>query len=277
MKTITLCLIALAVLGALGAGCTTGPGANNTTGNATPTPDPALLGTWQLVSFLGADGGTVAAIAGSTPLVTFDREGRLGGTAGCNHFSADYTASGSTLTVGPVVSTLMYCSLPAGVMDQEQRVFALFPMTGGYTVSGNSLFLSDRSGNRIMSFERAAAPTPAPLVGTTWQLSGFSDRNGTARSVLAGTNATLVFAPDGTLRGDTGCNIIQGPYTQTGSSLSLGPLAVTERACADPAMMVQERDLLEALGVATTYDVQGDRLRIANASGGPTAEFRRLA
>ncbi len=277
MKLIGVCL--LIALALLCAGCTTTPGANNTTANATatPVPEPALLGTWQLVSFLGADGGTVAAIAGSIPLVTFDREGRVGGTVGCNHFSADYTARGNELGIGPAVSTLMYCSLPAGVMDQEQRVLALLPLTGGYTVAGNSLFLSDRSGNRIMSFERAAVPTPAPLVDTTWQLAGLSDPNGTARSVLAGTNATLVFSSDGTLRGDTGCNIVQGPYTQTGASLAIGPLSVTERACADPAMMVQERDLLQALRVATTYVVQGDRLRITNASGSPMADFRRLA
>ena len=141
---------------------------------------------------------------------------------------------------------MMYCSVPAGVMDQEQRVLELLPLTAGYAVAGSTLTLLDRTGTPIMTFDRAAEPTNAPLVGTTWRLAGFSD-NATARSALASSNATVVFGADGRLSGTTGCNDVAGPYTANETAISIGPLAVTERACADPALMLQERELLDAL------------------------------
>lgn len=270
-------LAAALAVALLATGCTTAPGANTTTPPSTvPGSEPPLVGTWQLTSFLGANGETVGAVAGSVPLVTFDRSGSVGGTVGCNHFGGNYTVRGDRLTFGPVVSTLMYCSLPAGVMDQEQRVFELFPLTAGYTVAGNTLTLIDRTGNRILTFERAAEPPDAPLVGTTWRLAGFSD-NATARSALAGSNATVVFSPDGRLSGTTGCNDVSGPYTTNGNALSIGPLAVTERACLDPAATAQEREMLAALGAAAAYEIRGDRLVVTDASGSQMIEFVRVA
>ncbi len=270
-------LAAAVAVALLVAGCTTAPGANNTTANATVrAAELPLLGTWQLTSFLGANGETVQAVAGSVPLVTFDRTGRVTGSVGCNQFTADYTVSGTQLAIGPTVSTLMYCPVPSGVMDQEQRVFELFPLTAGYTVAGDTLILLDRAGNRIMTFNRAAAAANAPLAGPTWRLDGFAD-NMTARSALASPDATLVFSPDGRLSGTTGCNDVSGTYTTNGNALSIGPLAVTERACLDPAAAAQEREMLAALGAAATYAIQGDRLAISDASGSRTIEFVRIA
>ncbi len=273
-------LAAAVAVALLAAGCTAAPGANTTTANttnATPRAGPeALIGTWQLASFLGANGQTVQAVAGSIPLVTFTRDGAVAGTVGCNHFSANYTASGTQLAIGPTVSTLMYCSAPSGVMDQEQRVFELFPLTAGYAVTGTTLNLLDRTGKTIMTFNRAAEPANAPLVGTVWRLAGFSD-NATARSALAGSNATVAFSSDGRLSGTTGCNDLSGPYTTSGNAISIGPLAVTARACADPAMMAQERDLLDALAAAVAYEIRGDRLTMTDTSGNRTVEFVRVA
>ena len=267
-------ILAVVALALLAAGCTTQPGANNTTATATVAAESSLIGTWQLTSFLGTNGQTVGAVAGSVPLVTFSRDGSVTGTAGCNHFTANYTVSGNQLSIGPTVSTLMACPAPAGVMDQEQRIFELFPLTAGYTITGSTLALLDRSGNRIMTFDRAPGTVNAPLVGTMWRLAGFTD-NATARSALAGSNATLLFSSDGRLSGTTGCNDISGTYTMNGNALSFGPLAVTERACADPAATAQERDLLAVLGAATSYAIQGDRLTISNAAGNRAAEFNR--
>jgi heat shock protein HslJ len=269
-------LAAAVAVALLAAGCATAPGDGNRAANNTSVAvDPPLVGTWQLTSFLGADGETVEAVAGSTPLVSFDRDGRVTGSVGCNQFSADYTTSGSQLSIGPAVSTLMYCSFPAGVMDQESRVLELLPLTAGYTVAGDTLTILDRAGTEIMKFNRAAGPEDAPLVGTTWRLAGFSD-NATARSALEGSNATVVFGADGRLTGTTGCNDLSGPYTTNDARIAIGPLAVTERACADPALMLQERELLEALEIAATYDIEGDRLTMIDPSATQMVEFVAL-
>lgn len=266
-------LAAVVAVALLAAGCATIPGATNATGNGTArSGQEALLGSWQLTSFLGVNGSTVAAIAGSVPILTFNRDGTLTGSVGCNHFSATYNVSGNTISFGPSVSTLMYCSVPAGVMDQESRVLALLPLTTGYMVAVDTLRLLDRSGATIMTLNRAVEPEPLPLVGTRWRLAGFSD-NETARSALAGSNATVVFGTDGRLTGSTGCNDLSGPYTTNGNRIAIGPLAVTERSCLDSALMAQERDLLDALEVAATYEIRGDRLLMTDTSGTQMAEF----
>jgi heat shock protein HslJ len=266
-------LVAAVTVALLTSGCTTGPGPGNTTVRPADLP---LLGTWQLASFLGANGETVQPVASSIPLVTFDRSGRVGGSVGCNHFTAGYTVSGSGLVIGPAVSTLMYCSEPPGVMDQEQRVFELLSLTAGFTVTGDTLVLLDRAGNRVMTFQRASVATDASLAGPKWRLAGFRD-NETTRSALPGPDAALVFSPDGRLSGTTGCNTVSGTYSTNGNAISIGPLAVTERACLDPAPTAQERDLLAALGAAASYTIQGDRLALSDGAGSRTVEFVRTS
>ena len=269
-------LAAAVAVALLAAGCTTAPADGGGAANNTSVAlDPPLVGTWRLTSFLGADGETVQAVAGTMPLVTFDRDGRVSGTVSCNQFSAEYTTSGNQLSIGLAVSTLMYCSSPAGAMDQEQRVLALLPLTAGYTVAGDTLILLDRGGNRLMTLARAASTVDAPLVGTRWRLAGFSD-SATARSALAGSSATVVFGADGRITGTTGCNDLSGPYATDDARISIGPLAVTERACLDPGLMRQERELLEALETAATYDIEGDRLTMIDPSASRTVEFVAL-
>jgi len=43
----------------------------------------------------------------------------VSGSAGCNSYSASYSRSGNTLTVSGLTSTMMLCSMPAGIMQQE--------------------------------------------------------------------------------------------------------------------------------------------------------------
>lgn len=270
------CLVAVVAVALLAAGCATAPGNGDGAANNTSVAfEPPLVGTWQLASFLGADGGTVRAVAGTVPLVTFDRDGRVSGTVGCNHFSADYTSSGNRLSIGPAISTLMYCASPAGVMDQEARVLALLRLAAGYAIAGDTLTVLDPGGNGLVTLDRAADPRDAPLVGTTWRLDGFME-NGTARSALAGTDASVVFGADGRLSGTTGCNDLSGLYTADDARVSIGPLAVTGRACPDPDLMRQERELLAALQVTATCDIEGDRLTLIDLLTSRVVEFVAL-
>jgi heat shock protein HslJ len=48
--------------------------------------------------------------------VTFDGKGHVYGDSGCNRFTGGYTVKGSTLKVGPLASTMMFCE---GKMDAE--------------------------------------------------------------------------------------------------------------------------------------------------------------
>ena len=57
----------------------------------------------------------------------FNNDGTLTGFGGCNNYNANYiltgqtTEFGKTITIGPIVSTKMFC---ADTSDQESKYFA---------------------------------------------------------------------------------------------------------------------------------------------------------
>jgi heat shock protein HslJ len=53
--------------------------------------------------------------------MAFSADGRVGGSAGCNAYTASYSAAGPKLTFGPAAATRKMCVRPAGVMEQEQQ------------------------------------------------------------------------------------------------------------------------------------------------------------
>jgi heat shock protein HslJ len=122
---------------------------------------------------------------------------------------------------------------------------------------------------------RGAGPggVAEPLGGTAWQLA---ELNG--QPAVAGTEGavpTLLFAADEPrASGNGGCNQFNGPYTQAGASLRLGPLASTRRACVDEAANRQETAYLQALESTTRYAVYDDLL-VLYATDQVVARLRR--
>lgn len=84
-----------------------------------------------------------------------------------------------------------------------------------------------------------------PLEGT-WVVEDVN-RGG----IIDFSRIEITFTPDGAT-GSTGCNRFNGSYESNGNSIAFGPLATTRRACA-PALNMQERRVLDALGAVTTY------------------------
>jgi heat shock protein HslJ len=74
----------------------------------------------------------------------------------------------------------------------------------------------------------------------------------------AGISLTIWF--DGRIEGNTGCNRIFGVADLDAGQMTVGPLDVTERACADPARMEREGRYLRALGEVEAFLVtpEGD-------------------
>ena len=71
---------------------------------------------------------------------------------------------------------------------------------------------------------------------------------------------------EGVVRGSTGCNQYSGPYSVDGESLEIGDLATTRMACPPPRDEV-EREYVSALGLVTTWAIDGDELVLSDASG----------
>ncbi len=78
-------------------------------------------------------------------------EGQMSGSAGCNNYFASYETDGEKLTLGPVGSTKKLCDEEHNAREME-FLTALQNVTG-YTISRDSLTLTDAAGNGLLFFQ----------------------------------------------------------------------------------------------------------------------------
>ena len=118
------------------------------------------------------------------------------------------------------------------------------------------------------------ATTPAPgasLVGA-WTVESVG-----GAMVLGSAPLTVEFDETNRVFGSSGCNRYTGAYSHdpvTGA-LTVTPLGVTRRACVDPALMAQERRLLDALQRATRAEARDGGVTLGAA--GADIVLRRRA
>lgn len=232
--------------------------------------EPAeLVGTsWTLVSLVGEGGAPAPVITGTTVSIVFGTDGTLSGTAGCNHYGADYTRDGAEITIEATFITEMYCMDPPGIMEQEDHYLVHLMDVSLYRVEGGRLILSDESGADLLVFDRAVEVPDLPLVGIDWLLDGYSTGGDAVSSVIAGTTITAKFSPDGNVTGNAGCNHYGGGYLSEGANLSVSSLFSTLMYCGEPeGLMEQEAQYLSLLGNVSSYRVEGDRLVLTDAEG----------
>jgi heat shock protein HslJ len=88
----------------------------------------------------------IAWAAGSTALQLDD--GRLSGTGGINRLMGNYSLAGTSLTFGPLATTMM--AGPPEQMEHEQRLVADLARVEGWSVDGDQLVLCDGDGVELM-------------------------------------------------------------------------------------------------------------------------------
>jgi heat shock protein HslJ len=98
--------------------------------------------TWRLTSFTSGSGSAVV-LPGTEITAVFGADGKLTGSAGCNHYFASYQVSGNGIKTGLIGSTLMYCTEPADVMAQETTYLKLLQGATTYSVNADELRISD--------------------------------------------------------------------------------------------------------------------------------------
>ena len=120
----------------------------------------------------------------------------------------------------------------------------------------------------------AAAPTesaasqPSALIGTAWRLDDLA-----GKGVVAGTQATLEFLPDGRASGNGSCNRFNGVVTLEGDTIRFGGIAATRMACANNAANEQETAYFQALQDAVRYEQDGETLSVFTKGGGEPLRF----
>jgi heat shock protein HslJ len=111
-------------------------------------------GSWQATSLQGDD-ALASPLAGTEITATFDTDGRVSGSSGCNTYNGTYTVDLNAIQIEDVAGTKKACAEPAGVMEQETAYLALLGRAATYTVDGKTLTLLDVDRKQLVAFAKA--------------------------------------------------------------------------------------------------------------------------
>lgn len=234
------------------------------------SPEVTLEGPeWLLSELRGPEGELQPALPGVDATAIFDGE-RVGGNGSCNQYGGSYTLDGSSLSIGPLMSTMMACQEP-GVMEQEAALTGLMAQVASYQIEGETLRLLDANGQVLLVFQ---AREMVELPGSSWEATMVNNGREAVVSLLPGTSITATFGEDGTLSGNAGCNQYNAGYSASEGEIEIGPAASTRKFCGEPeGLMDQEAAYLAALEQAATYTIRGLVLELRDAQGALQASY----
>ena len=204
--------------------------------------------------------GTATAVPAGTRVDAQFAGGKVSGFSGCNVYNAPVTISGATIKVGTAATTMMACDADKTAL--EQAYLGNLAKAATFTATKDALTMFDSAGKSILVYSAAAAN---PLEGS-WDVTGYNNGKQATVSPVADSKLTAIFTAD-QVSGSAGCNTYSGGYTIDGTTVKIGPLASTLRACADEAVNVQEQQFLAALQASTTYSQSGNILTLKAAGG----------
>lgn len=235
---------------------------------APSAPTGALAGTnWMLTTL---DGNP--PLANTTVTLNFSADGNAGGNDGCNAFGGKYTMDGGKLTFGPLIGTLIACEEP--IMNQADAFRKALEQTAQFEVAGDTLTLSSTDGKALATFARQSTD----VAGTVWAVTNFNNGQQAVVGVHSGTSLTVRFGADGRVSGSAGCNTFTGTYAQDGMAIKIGPLAITQKMCAEPAgVMEQEAQFVKALESAAVVQLDGNTLTLRTADDATAVVMSRAA
>jgi len=165
-QVITGMVVALLIILLCTCGCSTRipagdnppPGLHTTTVPPAGT-GPALEGmTWYLVVGHTASGRSNGLVPGSEITVFLDGNGKITGSAGCNQYTASYSASSSTISIGSLAATKMYCASPEGTMVQEATYLSMLQRANHFRIEEGLLSLADKDGIPLLAFSTIQPP-----------------------------------------------------------------------------------------------------------------------
>lgn len=116
--------------------------------------EPSPVGSWEATMFRQGD-GVSSPLPDTQVTAVFGEDGTLSGSAGCNTYSATYTAERGTIEIGEPAVTRKACVKPPGVMEQEQAYLDALPRATGYRVEGATLSLLTPEGTYVAIYQRS--------------------------------------------------------------------------------------------------------------------------
>ena len=233
-----------------------------------PQITPGLSGvTWRWLS-LTSPLGVTAVDDPASYTILFNTDGTAAIKADCNNVGATYTTDGSAITITPGPATRVAC--PEGSLDET----FLNGLTNAAITffENNDLYMDLAADAGTMRFSAAGGVTPPPAVtpeptaeagasgdplaggatGVLFRVVSFGPVGG-EQAVLEGTTITATFS-NTDVNGSAGCNDYSGRLTPVNDYFTVNTIAVTEKACLEPAgVMEQEQAYLAALDATSGY------------------------
>ena len=256
-------LATLAVV--LVAACSAGASSSPPTPTGPPAAGPGAIAgrTFWYTAVKGHD-----LVPDTRVRLVFNPDGTLGATAGCNSMGGTWSLDGTTLLARIGQMTEMGCTDDRFAQDDWLSKWLAAELSA--TIGGDELVL-EGSGVTMTLLDREVADPDQPLEGTTWVLDGIElggGADGAVSSVPAGVHATIRLDA-GQLAVDAGCNTGSATATVDGETLTVGPLALTKRACQQDATNV-EGSITQILKGQLSVAVDGATLRLTGPTGGLT-------
>lgn len=235
---------------------------------AVGTGDSPVGTVWNLTSL---NGETLVPTTSIT--AEFSEDGKVGGSAGCNNYSATYEVDGNKINLNMSLTAMTLMACPEPIMKQESAYLAALEAAVTFEVSDYELLLFDANGDPVAVFEAVSQD----LAGTSWEVISYNNGKEAVVSVIIDTQITANFGEDGELTGSASCNDYFGPYETDGENISMGPFGTSRMACQGPeGIMDQENQYLAALETADTYKIDGIRMNMRTADGATAANFQRI-
>jgi heat shock protein HslJ len=175
------------------------------------------------------------------------------------------TPDGEPLKISPVPAPISANNVDLYVTTADGQPFV--------AVLADQLCVDDMSG---MSFPRTAIVAigerqftgcggeSATLLHGDWRITAIG-----TTPVIATSEPTMTFSPDGKIGGNASCNRYFGNFTLTGEGLSFSEAGATMMACDGP-LMQQESSFLAALETITGFGITStNQLTLLGADGQP--------
>jgi heat shock protein HslJ len=122
---------------------------------ATFTAQPrSLAGSWRATDINNGKEAVVSVVAGTSVTMSFGKDGKVAGSAGCNNFTSTYQEHGDTLTFTAPAATRRMCATP-GVMEQEHAFLKALESVATMRMEGEDLELRTSDGALAVSLQRS--------------------------------------------------------------------------------------------------------------------------
>ncbi|MCP5095772.1 MAG: META domain-containing protein [Chloroflexi bacterium] len=235
--------------------------------SATPNTDADNLldllmsNKWDLVEY-GSIGGSLATLPGTVATLEFTA-GELNGSTGCNSFFGSFTLDGTSIEVGPVGMTEMWCE---GGMEQETAVINHLNSAHTISIENDVLMIQSAEGNLI--YQPASNAT---LEGVVWTLNSIVQGDAVVSTAID-HEITAEFN-NGELAGFSGCNQYFTNYETDDNNLTIGLIAGTLMAC-EGDQGQREMEFMSALANVAGFEISRNSLTLTDADGQSVIYFQ---